>query len=102
MVVFVANLFYLQYVFARLPVMVSWATSARTESLMKGANLLVYMGMILGRPADVGRRQRRGSFSELSDVGGPLTILLVVLFIVFAGVAWLLGEPSATAFTAAT
>jgi amino acid transporter len=99
---FVANLFYLQYVFARLPVMVSWAVFGENRFTDEGANLLVYLGMVLCVLLTLVAARGVHSFSRLSDVGGPLTILLVVLFVVFAAVAWFLGEPSATAFTAET
>lgn len=58
------------------------------------------MGMVLCVLLTLVAARGVRSFSKLSDVGGPLTILLVVLFIVFAGVGLLLGTPSATAFTA--
>ncbi|MFZ1466156.1 MAG: amino acid permease [Anaerolineae bacterium] len=97
---FVANLFYLQYVFARLPVMASWAIFGENRFTDANANLLPYMGMVLCVLLTLVAARGVRSFSKLSDVGGPLTILLVVLFIVFAGVGLLLGTPSATAFTA--
>ncbi|MCU0486115.1 MAG: amino acid permease [Anaerolineales bacterium] len=97
---FVANLFYLQYVFARLPVMVSWAIFGENRFTDANANWLPYMGMILCVLLTLIAVRGVRSFSRLSDVGGPLTIVLVVLFVVFAIVGWLLGEPSATEFTA--
>ena len=98
---FVANLFYLQYVFARLPVMVSWAIFGENRFTDANANLLPYMGMILCILLTLIAVRGVRSFSRLSDVGGPLTIVLVVLFVVFAGIGLVLGEPSATEFTAA-
>jgi amino acid transporter len=97
---FVANLFYLQYVFARLPVMVSWAIFGENRFTDENANWLPYMGMVLCILLTLIAVRGVRSFSRLSDVGGPLTIILVVLFVGFAIVGWLLGEPSATAFTA--
>jgi len=98
---FVANLFYLQYVFARLPVMVSWAIFGENRFTDANANLLPYMGMVLAVLLTLVAVRGVRSFSRLSDVGGPLTIVLVVVFIVFAIVGWVLGEPPATAFTTA-
>ena len=98
---FVANLFYLQYVFARLPVMVSWAIFGENRFTDANADWLPYMGMVLCILLTLVAVRGVRSFSRLSDVGGPLTIVLVVVFIVFAIVGWLLGEPPATAFTSA-
>ena len=97
---FVANLFYLQYVFARLPVMASWAIFGENRFTDANANWLPYMGMVLCVLLTLIAVRGVRSFSRLSDVGGPLTITIVVLFVVFAIVGWLIGKPSATAFTA--
>ncbi len=97
---FVANLFYLQYVFARLPVMVSWAIFGQNRFTDANAQLLPYMGMILCVLLTWIATRGVRFFSKLSDVGGQLTIILVALFVVFAILGLLIGTQSATEFTA--
>lgn len=97
---FIANLFYLQYVFARLPVMASWAIFGQNRFTDSNAYLLPYMGMVLCVLLTWIATKGVRIFSKLSDVGGQFTVVLVVLFVVFAILGLLLGTPSATEFTA--
>jgi amino acid transporter len=97
---FVANLFYLQYVFARLPVMASWAIFGQNRFTDSNAYLLPYTGMALCVLLTWIATRGVRFFSKLSDVGGQLTVVLVSLFVVFAIFGLLLGRPSATEFTA--
>jgi amino acid transporter len=100
---FIANLFYLQMVFSRIPVMVSWALFGENRFNDSNANLLPWIGLalaiILTYIATTGVKR----FSKISDIGGKLTLAATVLFILFAVVGVLVGKnPSATSFTAAT
>lgn len=97
---FIANLFYLQMVFARIPVMVSWAIFGENRFTDANAQLLTYLGIglaiLLTFIATTGVKK----FSKLSDFGGKFTIAATIIFIVFAVVGIMVGKPSATAFTA--
>ncbi|MFL0248450.1 amino acid permease [Candidatus Clostridium stratigraminis] len=97
---FIANLFYLQMVFARIPVMVSWAIFGENRFTDANAQMLTYLGIglaiLLTFIATTGVKK----FSKLSNFGGKFTIAATMIFIVFAIVGLLVGKPSATAFTA--
>ena len=97
---FIANLFYLQFVFSRIPVIASWAIFGENRFNDANTYLLPYMGIalciILTWVATKGVR----IFSKLSDVGGRFTIIMTFLFIVGAFLGVLFGKPSATEFTA--
>lgn len=97
---FIANLFYLQMVFARIPVMVSWAIFGENRFTDANAQLLTYLGIglaiLLTFIATTGVKR----FAKLSDFGGKFTIAATIIFIVFAIVGLMVGKPSATAFTA--
>lgn len=99
---FISNLFYLQMVFAKIPVMVSWAIFGENRFNDSNAYLLSYLGIgiaiLLTLIATTGVRK----FSKLSDFGGKFTLAVTVIFIVFALVGILVGKPSATEFTAAS
>jgi amino acid transporter len=98
---FIANLFYLQMVFARIPVMVSWALFGENRFNDSNAKLLPWIGLglalILTYIATTGVKK----FSKISDLGGKLTLAATIIFVVFAVVEVLVGKtPSATHFTA--
>ena len=98
---FIANLFYLQMVFARIPVMASWAIFG--ENRFTNPNTIVYLSVclaiILTLIASLGVKK----FSKISDLGGKLTLAATVLFILFAIVGVMVGKmPSATSFSAET
>lgn len=98
---FIANLFYLQMVFARIPVMVSWALFG--ENRFTDANVLVYVSLILAVVLTYLATLGVKKFSKISDLGGKLTLIVTVLFIVFAVVGVMVGKtPSATTFSAKT
>lgn len=97
---FIANLFYLQMIFARIPVMVSWAIFGENRFTDANAQLLTYLGIglaiILTFIATTGVKR----FAKLSDFGGKFTLAVTIIFVVFAIVGIVVGKPSATTFTA--
>lgn len=98
---FIANLFYLQMVFARIPVMVSWALFG--ENRFTNPTVLVYVSIILAILLTYIATLGVQKFSKISDIGGKLTLIATVLFIVFAVVGVAVGKtPSATTFSAKT
>ena len=100
---FVANLFYLQMVFSRIPVMISWALFGENRFNDSNARLLIWLGLGLAIALTFIATTGVKRFSKISDLGGKLTLAVTVLFILFAIIGVLLGkQPSATAFTTAT
>lgn len=98
---FVANLFYLQMVFARIPVMVSWALFG--ENRFTNPAMLVYLSLVLVIVLTYIATLGVKMFSKISDIGGKLTLATTVIFIVFAIVGVIIGKtPYATTFTAKT
>lgn len=99
---FISNLFYLQMVFARIPVMVSWAIFGENRFNDSNAYILAYLGIgiaiLLTWIATTGVKR----FSKFSDFGGKFTLAATIIFIVFAIVGVLVGKPSATQFTTAS
>ena len=93
---FIANLFYLQFVFARIPVMASWAVLGRNVFNDQNVSLLPYISILLCLMLTwiAGRGVR--SFSKLSDLGGKFTLSVTGIFILFAFLGYALGTPSAT------
>lgn len=100
---FIANLFYLQMVFARIPVMISWTLFGENRFNDTNANLLPWIGLVLAIALTYIATTGVKKFSKISDLGGKLTLVATVIFILFAVVGVLVGKtPSATAFTSAT
>lgn len=99
---FIANLFYLQMVFARIPVMISWAIFGQNRFSDANAYMIPYMSialaLILTFVATLGIKK----FSKVADFGGKFTIAATLIFIVFAIVGFFAGTPSATKFTASS
>lgn len=99
---FISNLFYLQFVFARIPVMASWALFGENRFTDSNVALLPYFSILLCLMltwiATLGVR----SFSRLSNLGGKLTFAVTGVFILFALLAYMTGTPSATEFTVET
>lgn len=98
---YIANLFYLQMVFARIPVALSWTFFGENRFTDEYAYLLPYLSLaiaiILTWVATTGVKR----FSRLADLGGKFTLFATVAFILFALLGLLRGFPSATQFTAA-
>ncbi|MBU3160015.1 amino acid permease [Clostridium frigoris] len=100
---FVANLFYLQMVFARIPVMISWTLFGENRFNDANAYLLPWLGFGLAIALTYIATTGVKRFSKISDLGGKLTLAVTVIFIFFAIVGVLLGkQASATSFTAGT
>lgn len=97
---FVANLFYLQMVFARIPVSTSWAIFGENRFTDQNAYMLPYLSILLAIILTYIATKGVKKFSKLSDFGGKFTLAATIIFIVFAIVGYLTGTPSATQFTA--
>ncbi|CDF59153.1 amino acid permease [Thermobrachium celere] len=97
---FIANLFYLQMVFARIPVSTSWALFGENRFTDQNAYLLPYLSVVLAILLTFIATRGVKRFAKLSDFGGKFTLAATVIFIVFAIVGYLTGTPSATQFTA--
>lgn len=99
---FIANLFYLQMVFSRIPVMVSWAIFGENRFNDSNAYLLPYIALALALVLTWVATKGVKTFSKLSDFGGKFTLAATIIFIVFAILGYFTGTPSATHFTAST
>lgn len=98
---FIANLFYLQMVFARIPVMLSWTLLGKNIFTDANAWMLPIISLVLAVALTFIATQGVKFFSKIADWGGKFTLFATVVFIVFAIGGLLKGIPSATAFTAA-
>ena len=96
---FISNLFYLQFVFARIPVMASWALFGENRFTDGNVSLIPYYSMALCLALTWIASRGVRSFSKLSNVGGKLTFAITGAFILFAVLAYFKGTPSATEFT---
>ena len=96
---FISNLFYLQFVFARIPVMASWALFGENRFNDANVALLPYMSIFLCLALTWIASRGVRKFSKLSNLGGKLTFVVTGGFIVFALLAYFKGTPSATEFT---
>lgn len=99
---FISNLFYLQFVFARIPVMASWALFGENRFNDSNVALLPYMSIALCLVLTWIAGHGVKSFSKLSSLGGKLTFATTGGFIIFALLAYFKGTPSATEFSVAT
>ncbi len=99
---FIANLFYLQFVFARLPVMASWALFGENRFGDHNVTLLPFLAILLCLALTWIASRGVKQFSRLSTWGGKFTFLTTGLFIFFAYLAYVTGTPSATEWTMET
>lgn len=97
---FVSTLFYLQMVFAKIPVMVSWVIFGENRFSDSSTYLLPVLSVILCIFLTWIASRGVQIFSKLSDIGGRVILAVTVLFIVFAFVGLLVGKPCATEITA--
>lgn len=98
---YITSIFFLQMVFGKLPVVVSWALFGEDRFTDETAYLLPILGVgcliALTFIAVLGVQK----FSKISDVGGQLTLIATVLFILFALVGFIGNiTPSASEFSA--
>lgn len=99
---YITSIFFLQMVFGKLPVVVSWALFGEDRFTDETAYLLPILGIgcliALTFIAILGVQK----FSKISDIGGQLTLIATVLFILFALIGFI-GKitPSASEFSAA-
>lgn len=96
---FISNLFYLQFVFARIPVMASWALYGENRFSDANVTLLPYFSILLCLALTWIASRGVQSFSKLSNLGGKFTFAVTGAFILFAFLAFVNGKPSATEFT---
>ena len=97
---FVSNFFYLNMVFSKLPVLLSWAIFGENRFSDETAYLLPYMGMFFAVLLTWVATTGVTFFSKISNLGGKLILGVTTCFIVFAIIGFFLGHPSETAFTA--
>lgn len=98
---YITSIFFLQMVFGKLPVVVSWAIFGEDRFTDKTAYIIPWLaiGLVIALTfiAILGVEK----FSKISDVGGQLTLIATILFILFAIVGYIGGiTPSASQFTA--
>ncbi len=96
---FISNLFYLQFVFARIPVMASWALYGENRFTDANVSLLPYFSILLCLMLTWIASRGVKTFSRLSNLGGKLTFAVTGGFIIFAFIAYFKGTPSATEFS---
>jgi len=99
---FISNLFYLQYAFARIPVMASWAIYGENRFNDQNVELLPYYSIVLCIALTWVASRGVRIFSRISNLGGKFTFVSTGLFVFLALFAFLKGEPSATEWTAET
>jgi amino acid transporter len=99
---FISNLFYLQFVFARIPVMASWAVFGENRFTDSNVDLLPYYSIVLCLALTWIASRGVASFSKLSNLGGKFTFGVTGAFILFAFLAYFKGTPSATEFSVET
>ncbi|MHC4433100.1 MAG: amino acid permease [Planctomycetota bacterium] len=99
---FIAGLFYLQFVFSRIPVMASWALFGENRFNDQNVKLLPYLAMFLCIALTWVASRGVKQFSKLSSLGGRLTFMVTGLFVFFAFLACFTGTPSATALNRET
>lgn len=97
---FVSTLFYLQMVFAKVPVMVSWTIFGENRFTDDSAYLLPYLSVVIIVILTFVATKGVEKFSKISDLGGKFTLAITIIFIVFAFIGLAVGHPSQTEFTA--
>ena len=99
---FIANLFYLQYVFSRIPVMSSWALFGENRFSDQNVTILPWLAIVLCLALTWVASRGVKYFSKLSSIGGKFTVLATGSFILFAFYAYATGTPSASEWTMET
>ena len=93
---FISSLFYLQMVFARIPIIISWMLFGENRFNDQNVFLLPWMSIFLCIALTWIANQGVKTFSKLSTLAGKLTFLIRGLFIFFAFLGYFTGTPSAT------
>ncbi|WP_320047676.1 amino acid permease [uncultured Ilyobacter sp.] len=96
---FIANLFYLQFVFSRIPVFASWALFGENRFNDSNTYMLPLIGILMCILLTWIATKGVEKFSKISDIGGKFTLGATVLFILFAIVGFFKGTPSASEVT---
>lgn len=96
---FIANLFYLQMVYARFPILVSWALFGENRFTDASAYWIPYLSIVICAFLTWLATTGVKCFSKLNDFGGKMTLILTAVFLIFAFVGVFIGKPSATEFT---
>lgn len=99
---FIACLFYLQLVFARIPIIISWMLFGENRFNDQNVFLLPWMSIFLCIALTWIANQGVKTFSKLSTLAGKFTFLVTGLFIFFAFLGYFTGTPSATELTIET
>ncbi|HSP47565.1 MAG TPA: amino acid permease [Clostridiaceae bacterium] len=97
-----SNLFYLQMIFSRIPIMASWAIFG--ESRFDDSHTVLLSLLAAGVTIALTFIATRGVgfFSRISSFGGRFTVVATVVLVVFALIGYFLGQPAASAYTAQT
>lgn len=99
---FIANLFYLQLLFSRIPVLASWAVFGANIFNDSTTYLISYFSIALVVLLTFISTKGVQKFSKLCEFGGKFTIVATVLFIAFAIIGYFKGTPSASHFNVVT
>jgi amino acid transporter len=99
---YIAGLFYLQFVFSRIPVVASWAIFGENKFSDHNVAMLPYIGIALCIALTWMSTKGVQKFSKISNIGGKFTLAATVLFIVFAIIGYFTGTPTATEFSPGT
>jgi len=92
---FVANLFYLQTVFSKIPVAISWMMFGENRFDDSTTHYLPFIAMFFILLLTWIATRGVNKFSKLSDWGGIFTIVATVVFIFFALLGYMLGKTPA-------
>lgn len=93
---FVAGLFYLQTVFSKIPLTISWMLFGENRFTDKMTQWLPYMGIVFVVLLTWVATRGVQKFSRLSNWAGIFTIVITVIFIAFAFLGNWTGTPSPT------
>lgn len=99
---FVAGLFYLQTVFSKIPVIMSWMLFGENRFTDDMTQYLPLMGIAFCIALTWVATRGVHKFSKISDWGGIFTIVVTALFIAFAFLGNWTGTPSPTEITVKT
>lgn len=96
---FIANLFYLQMVYARFPILVSWALYGENRFTDASAYWIPYLSVVICIVLTWIATTGVKCFSKLNDIGGKMVLVVTAAFLIFAIVGLFIGHAPATDFT---